>query len=90
MQWFFEYAKQMPEISVARVTSGIRMVPYPFRILLPEYLFQQLRLQTHVIGLDDVLSKLLHCIISKVLQGQFNGAFPPEARPCCAVDMAHH
>ena len=35
----FEYTKQMPEISVARVTSGIRVVPYPFRILPPEFYF---------------------------------------------------
>jgi hypothetical protein len=46
---------------------------YPFRILLPESLLQQLRLQANVIGFDEREPELFHCIFAKVLQGKLQG-----------------
>ena len=62
---------------------------YPFCILLPESLFQQFRLETYVICIDDTDPELPHCIVSKMLQGQLNGRPALKARPCCVIDVVH-
>ena len=62
---------------------------YPFCILLPESLFQQFRLETYVICIDDTDPELPHCIVSKMLQGQLNGRPVLKARPCCVIDVVH-
>ena len=63
---------------------------YPFRILPPESLFQQLRLQANVIRFDEREPELLHCIFAKVLQGKLQGGWTLQAGPCSTVDVAHH
>ena len=62
---------------------------YPFCILLPESLFQQFRLETYVICIDDTDPELPHCIVSKMLQGQLNGRPALKARPCCVINVVH-